>query len=95
MNRVSRAHTTETPAGKDGKVDLALERVPGTAYVRDVPLDASRTDVSDALKKFGEITSCRLVFDKVTRKPNGTAFVDFAKATSVKKAAAVSDNVKR
>eukprot|EP00041_Stephanoeca_diplocostata_P040578 m.1639999 g.1639999 ORF g.1639999 m.1639999 type:complete len:385 (+) comp39138_c0_seq1:231-1385(+) len=79
-----------TSSGKDGKVDLALERVPGTAYIRDVPLDASRTDVSDALKKFGDITSCRLVFDKVTRKPNGTAFVDFAKATSVKKAAAAS-----
>ena len=64
--------------------------VPGTAFVRGLPPNVTKEGLQTLLARFGEITDCRIVMDKATRSPNGTAFVDFADNTAVKKASATS-----
>lgn len=76
------------------KVNIATELVPGTAYIRNLPMTANRIELSEVLSKFGTITSCRLVLDKETKALAGTAFCDFAEASSVKKACAAARNKK-
>lgn len=84
-----------TAASISGVVKLSKEVIPGTAYVRKIPPIATKTTVTEALEKFGEVTSCRLVMDKETKESNGTAFVDFADELSVKKAVAACQSYKR
>ena len=48
-----------------------------TIFLRKVPLDATRPDLFASMKKFGHVRSCRIVVDKITGKPKGTAFIDF------------------
>lgn len=48
-----------------------------TIFLRKVPLDATRPDLFASMKKFGPVRSCRIVVDKITGKPKGTAFIDF------------------
>lgn len=76
------------------RVNVATERLPGTAYIRNLPLTTNRLELMGVLSKFGTITSCRLVMDKVTRALAGTAFCDFDDDRSVKKAAAAARNQK-
>ena len=61
-----------------------------TVFIRNIPVDATQKTVFEAMKKFGFVKSTRLVLNKSTRKPKGTAFVDFKTAESANKAAEAS-----
>lgn len=48
-----------------------------TVFIRNIPVNATQKTVFEAMKKFGFVKSTRLVLNKSTKKPKGTAFVDF------------------
>lgn len=70
---------------KAGRVNIAHEMVPGTAYIRGCPGGATSFAIKQSLERFGEVTSCRICFNKETREPTGCAFADFADENSIKK----------
>ena len=82
-------------ASMTGVVKISKEVVPGTAYVRKIPDGATKTQVTEALERFGTVTSCRLVMDKETRQPNGVAFADFADDEDIMKVVAACQSYKR
>ena len=82
-------------ASMNGVVKISKEVVPGTAYIRKIPDGATKTQVTEALERFGPVTSCRLVMDKETRQPNGIAFADFADDEDIKKVVAACQSYKR
>ncbi len=51
-----------------------------TLFVRNIPFDASEEDLSNVLSSNGQrrILSCRLVIDRISKHPRGSAFVQFA-----------------
>lgn len=61
-----------------------------TVFIRNVPIDATQKTVFEAMKKFGFVKSTRLVLNKQTSRPKGTAFVDFRSAVDAEAAAAAS-----
>eukprot|EP00884_Botryococcus_braunii_P019055 jgi/Botrbrau1/5833/Bobra.0366s0015.1 len=68
----------------------AGEVLPGTVFVRGLPLDVSSPEVQSRFESFGRVRSCRLVMDKSTGKQKGTAFIDYWSAADAQKAAAAS-----
>ena len=52
-----------------------------TVFVRNLPLDQPllwiKNKLTECLQQYGPIQSARLVTDKDSKKPKGTAFVDF------------------
>ncbi len=54
-----------------------------TLFVRNVPFDATEEDLSNFLSSNGQrrILSCRLVIDRISKHPRGSAFVQFASTT--------------
>ena len=61
-----------------------------TVFIRNLPVDITQKTVFQAMKKFGFVQSTRLVLNKSTRKPKGTAFVDFRSVESANIAAEAS-----
>jgi nucleolar protein 4 len=61
-----------------------------TVFIRNLPVDITQKTVFQAMKKFGFVQSTRLVLNKSTRKPKGTAFVDFRSVESANSAAEAS-----
>lgn len=45
-------------------------------------------DLQLKMERFGAVKSCRLVVDKDTKKPKGTAFIDFEEPSAAEKAVA-------
>lgn len=48
-----------------------------TVYVRNLPSSTTKEDLLSVMNVFGIVRECRVVFDKVTKKCNGTAYVEF------------------
>lgn len=65
-----------------------------TVFIRNISVDATQKTVFLAMKKFGFVQSTRLVLNKSTRKPKGTAFVDFKSVECAEKAAEASRKAK-
>ena len=61
-----------------------------TVFIRNVPIDATQKTVFEAMKRFGFVKSTRIVVNKQTSRPKGTAFVDFRSAVDAEAAAAAS-----
>ncbi len=61
-----------------------------TVFIRNIPVDATQKTVFHAMKKFGFVKSTRLVLNKSTKKPKGTAFVDFKTVESANQASEAS-----
>ena len=59
-----------------------------SVFLRDVPTEVTKQEVYERMRAFGAVRSCRLVVDKATGRPKGTAFVDFHEPRSA--AAAVA-----
>jgi len=51
-----------------------------TLFVRNVPFDATEDELSRVFSSDGQrrVNSCRLVIDRVSRHPRGSAFIQFA-----------------
>ena len=78
-----------------GKEKKEYHVEPGaTVFIRNIPVDATQKTVFLAMKKFGFVQSTRLVLNKSTRKPKGTAFVDFKSVECAEKAAEASRKAK-
>lgn len=50
-----------------------------TLFIRNLSYDTEEDVLSESLSKYGKVTYCRLVVDKNTEHPKGTAFVQFMK----------------
>ncbi|KAL3142888.1 hypothetical protein ABBQ38_003176 [Trebouxia sp. C0009 RCD-2024] len=59
-----------------------------TVFVRALPADASQDQLHLAFSKFGKLRSCRLVMNKETQQPKGTAFVEYWDTSTAQAAAA-------
>ena len=62
-----------------------------SVFLRDVPTEATKQEVYDRMRKFGAVRSCRLVMDKATGRPKGTAFVDFHEPKGAEAAVQVAE----
>jgi nucleolar protein 4 len=49
-----------------------------TVFLRNLPFEAGEQDITEALQKYGSIKWVKIVKDKLTKIPKGTAFVRFA-----------------
>lgn len=56
-----------------------------TLFIRNVPFDASDEALKDHFSHFGRIRYARIVFDSVTEKSRGSAFVCFRNDTDAKR----------
>uniref|UniRef100_A0A7S2A4B9 RRM domain-containing protein n=1 Tax=Ditylum brightwellii TaxID=49249 RepID=A0A7S2A4B9_9STRA len=74
----------ETPEKESPKIDpdIATQK---TLFLRNVPFDATRHDLFELFRHYGEITGIYLVMDKMTGIGKGTAFVHFKTDASAKK----------
>ncbi|KAL3151924.1 hypothetical protein ABBQ32_001053 [Trebouxia sp. C0010 RCD-2024] len=59
-----------------------------TVFVRALPADVSQDQLHLAFSKFGKLRSCRLVMNKETQQPKGTAFVEYWDTSAAQQAAA-------
>ena len=66
------------------KTDAAAEGC--SVFIRDVPTECSKQMLFERMGKFGKVRSCRVVMDKASGRPKGTAFVDFVKPDAAKAA---------
>ncbi|KAL0026427.1 hypothetical protein WJX79_009181 [Trebouxia sp. C0005] len=48
-----------------------------TVFVRSLPPDVSQDQLNLAFTKFGKLRACRLVMNKASQQPKGTAFVEY------------------
>ena len=62
-----------------------------SVFLRDVPTEATKREVYERMRAFGAVRSCRLVVDKATGRPKGTAFVDFHEPRSAAAAVAAAE----
>lgn len=58
-----------------------------TVFVRGLPAAATEAVLREVMAKLGPLKACRMVVDKVTQQPKGTAFVEFRNADSAARAA--------
>merc|ERR1712223_1006116 len=57
-----------------------------TVFIRNISFDSDQDDLKDMIEQnFGKVLFARLVIDKVTEHPKGTAFVKFSTEESAKK----------
>jgi RNA recognition motif-containing protein len=56
-----------------------------TLFIRNVPCEASEQEIVDAFSKYGKVLWAKIVKDKITKTPKGTAFVRFVEQASAKK----------
>jgi len=65
--------------------------VNATVFVRGLPADATVGVVRTRLEAFGDVRACRLVVDKKTGRPKGTAFVEYANEAGAAAAATAAE----
>ncbi|MEW5317651.1 MAG: hypothetical protein WDW38_008933 [Sanguina aurantia] len=65
----------------------SAESIATTVFVRGLPLDVTSVELSARLTIFGPLKACRLVMNKASGKPKGTAFVEFGGGDAASKAA--------
>lgn len=89
---------TKTPKVADTvknakKVELAASQDDGlsrTVFVRNLPLEANVQDLRRQFSDFGEVKAFRLVLHPITKRPKGTAFVEFVTAEGAQEAIAAA-----
>ncbi|KAL0051511.1 hypothetical protein WJX82_008930 [Trebouxia sp. C0006] len=59
-----------------------------TVFVRSLPPDVSQDQLNLAFTKFGKLRACRLVINKASQQPKGTAFVEYWDTSAAAAAAA-------
>ncbi|WIA36043.1 hypothetical protein OEZ86_007402 [Tetradesmus obliquus] len=80
----------QPPAGAPDAAAAAPFRgaaVASTVFVRGLPLDVTSPELQARFERFGPVTACRVVMDKATGKPKGTAFIEFKGAAGAAAAA--------
>lgn len=65
----------KTPGKKKSKLRDAREGK--TIFIRNLPFDASKEEVSGLFEEFGEVDYCKIVMDGVTEHSRGSAFLKF------------------
>ena len=55
-------------------------------YVGNFPYDTVEQDLEDLFKKFGDISSVKLIKDRETGRSKGFAFIDFANSSQAQAA---------
>ncbi|XP_020884069.1 RNA-binding protein 28 isoform X2 [Arabidopsis lyrata subsp. lyrata] len=68
---------TKEVAPKETQENEHFER---TLFIRNIPFDVTKEEVKQKFAVFGEVESLFLVLNKVTKRPEGTAFLKFKKA---------------
>ena len=81
----------EPPPRFAKKTDAAAEGC--SVFIRDVPTECSKQMLFERMSKFGKVRSCRMVMDKASGRPKGTAFVDFVKPDAAKTAVEAAGKV--
>ncbi|XP_010416890.1 PREDICTED: RNA-binding protein 28-like [Camelina sativa] len=69
--------TTKVVAPKERQENDDFER---TLFIRNLPFDVTKEEVKQRFAVFGEVESLFLVLHKVTKRPEGTAFLKFKTA---------------
>ena len=70
----------ESGLGKSGRNQELKEdtlSINRTVFVKGLPLDVVKDQLYQSMKKYGPVKACRLVLQKSTGLPKGTAFVEF------------------
>ena len=62
-------------------------------FVKGIHFDASEEDLKEIFSKYGEVTSCKILKDKETKKSKGVGFVNFADKQSALCALNDADNL--
>ena len=62
-------------------------------FVRGINFDATEDDLKETFSKYGEVTSCKILKDKETKKSKGIGFVNFADKESAMCALNDADNL--
>ena len=62
-------------------------------FVKGIHFDASEDDLKEIFSKYGEVTSCKILKDKETKKSKGIGFVNFADKESAMGALNDADNL--
>lgn len=57
-----------------------------TVFVRGLPLDVTKITLQAKMEGYGRVKACRIVMDKTTGKPKGTAFVEFEEDSGARRA---------
>lgn len=81
----------EPPPRFAKKTDAAAEGC--SVFIRDVPTECNKQMLFERMSKFGKVRSCRMVMDKASGRPKGTAFVDFVKPDAAKTAVEAAGKV--
>lgn len=81
----------EAAAGSLPNAEPSSSQPSTTVFVRGLPLDVTQQQLHARLQAFGAVASCRLVLNKATQKPKGTAFVEFREAAAAQQAAAACE----
>ena len=55
-------------------------------YVANIPFKASEADLKELFEQHGEVTSARIVIDKLTNRSRGFGFVEMADGADAKEA---------
>jgi len=63
--------------GKDVDQEEKEDEIERTLFVRNLPLEVTKSDLYQFFSKFGKLRACRPVIAKGTGRPKGTAFVQF------------------
>ena len=74
-----------------GKSKLISKQV----YIQNIPYEGTSTELKKRLLLFGNVISCRIVFDKKTNTSKGYVFALFENSKSASKACKASDRVCR
>eukprot|EP00271_Cylindrocystis_brebissonii_P008005 TRINITY_DN22008_c0_g1_i1.p1 TRINITY_DN22008_c0_g1~~TRINITY_DN22008_c0_g1_i1.p1 ORF type:complete len:961 (-),score=277.25 TRINITY_DN22008_c0_g1_i1:346-3228(-) len=69
-----------------GVIDEGKEEGCTTVFVRPVGAEVTREGLQKVFSKFGALRACRVVLDPKTKRPKGTAFVEFRTASAALKA---------
>ncbi|KAG0563691.1 hypothetical protein KC19_8G051800 [Ceratodon purpureus] len=83
----ARKNKTVEPVAETSQKD-GLKR---TVFVRNLPLEAKVQDLRRQFSDFGEVKSFRLVLHPITKRPKGTAFVEFVTAEGAQEAVNVAN----
>jgi len=55
-------------------------------YVANIPFKASEADLKELFEKHGEVTSAKIVIDKLTNRSRGFGFIEMADGAAAKQA---------
>ncbi|KAK9842211.1 hypothetical protein WJX81_000775 [Elliptochloris bilobata] len=92
QDRVNAPHAT--PASPRG-ASMKQPGMEATAAPSNYLSSKEGSGSGDRMARFGRVKACRLVLDKQTRKPKGTAFVEFEAVAAAQKAADASSKARQ